>query len=214
LVAKLILFKGNLTFAPMDFNALIELGPIQTTPIELIAVFFGLLSVWKMKKENILVYPFGIINVLIYVYICFQTKLYAYAGINVFYAIMSVYGWYKWTTKDSDARSARITSCSGKQYLFYSVIILVIFSILRLLLTRLTDSMVPTLDALTTAIYIIAMLLLAFKKIEHWILWITGDVISIGLFAYEKLYFSSLQFLIFTIIAILGFLEWRIKLIK
>jgi len=198
----------------MDFNTLIEFGPVQTTPIEIIAVVFGLLSVWKMKKENILVYPFGIINVLIYVYICFQTKLYAYAGINVFYAIMSVYGWYKWTIKGKDDRPVRITSCSVKQYFFYSLIILILFVLLRLILTRLTDSMVPTWDALTTAIYIIAMLLLAFKKIEHWILWITGDVISIGLFAYEKLYFSSFQFLIFTIIAILGFLEWRIKLIK
>jgi len=198
----------------MNLNELIEIGPLQTTPIEIIAVVFGLLSVWKMKQENILVYPFGIINVLVYVYICFQSKLYAYAGINVFYAVMSVYGWYKWTARDRNDQSIRITSCSGKQYLLFIVLIFVIFLLLRFLLTSLTDSLMPTLDALTTAIYIIAMLLLAFKKIEHWILWISGDVISIGLFAYEKLYFSSFQFLVFTIIAILGFLEWRIKLIK
>lgn len=198
----------------MDFNALIEFGPIQTTPIELIAVFFGLLSVWNMKKENILVYPFGIINVLIYVYLCFHAKLYAYAGINVFFGIMSVYGWYKWTSRDKDDLPVRITNCSGKEYIFYCLAILVIFVILRTLLIRFTDSKLPTWDALTTAMYIIASLLLAFKKIEHWILWITGDIISIALFASEKLYFSSLQFLIFTIVAILGFLEWRIKLIK
>jgi len=198
----------------MDFNALLEFGPIQTTPIELIAVFFGLLSVWKMKKENILVYPFGIINVLIYVYICFHAKLYAYAGINVFYAIMSIYGWYNWTKTNKSDQPIRISSCSGKQYILYGLVILVIFALLRFFLIRYTDSTIPTWDALTTAIYVIAMLFLALKKIEHWILWITGDIISIGLFAFEKLYFSSFQFLIFTIIAILGFLEWRIKLVK
>jgi nicotinamide mononucleotide transporter len=206
--------SGNLTFVAMDFNAIIDLGPVQTSLVELIAVFFGLLSVWNMKKENILVYPFGIINVAIYVYICYSSKLYAYAGINVFYAFMSIYGWYSWTTRDNNDKPIRITSLSWKQYILCALAILALFVILRLLLVNYTDSKLPSLDAFTTGIYIIAMLLLAFKKIEHWILWITGDVISIGLFAYENLYFSSIQFLIFTIIAVLGFLEWRIKLIK
>lgn len=198
----------------MDFNAVITLGPVQTTFLELIAVLFGLLSVWNMKKENILVYPFGIINVAVYVYICYQSKLYAYAGINVFYALMSIYGWYSWTVRDKDDKAIRITSLGLKQYLLCSLLILLLFFLLRYMLMRFTDSSVPTWDAMTTAIYIIAMLLLAFKKIEHWILWITGDVISIGLFAFEKLYFSSFQFFVFTIIAVLGFLEWRIKLTK
>jgi nicotinamide mononucleotide transporter len=198
----------------MDLNTLITLGPVQTTYLELLAVFFGLLSVWYMKKENLLVYPFGIINVAIYVYICFQSKLYAYAGINVFYAMMSIYGWYSWTRKDPDEKTIRITSFSWKQDILLAVVILILFVILRALLIRFTDSTVPSWDAITTAIYILAMLLLAFKKIEHWILWITGDLISIGLFAYERLYFSSFQFFVFTIIAVLGFIEWRIKLVK
>ncbi|MEI6455282.1 MAG: nicotinamide riboside transporter PnuC [bacterium] len=198
----------------MDFSTAINMGPIRTTLVELIAVFFGLLSVWNMKKENILVYPFGIINVAIYVYICYASKLYAYAGINIFYAFMSIYGWYSWSARDKDDKPIRITSLSWKMYLLYTLIIFVLFVILRIILVSYTDSTLPTLDAVTTAIYIIAMLLLAFKKIEHWILWIAGDVISIGIFASEKLYFSSFQFFIFTIIAALGFLEWRIKLIK
>ena len=82
----------------MDFP--ISIAGTQTSVVELVAVFFGLLSVWSMKKESILAYPFGIINVLIYVYICFSAKLYAYAGINVFYAVMSAYGWYNWARRD------------------------------------------------------------------------------------------------------------------
>lgn len=198
----------------MYLNYLIEFGPVQTTPVELIAVFFGLLCVWSMKKESILAFPFGIINVLIYVYICFTAKLYAYAGINIFYFVMSVYGWYNWLRTTSKEEKIRITECSPRERAGNSIAILFFFIVLWLLLKKLTDSIVPVWDALTTAIYIIGMWLLARKKIENWILWIAGDFISIFLFAYEKLYFSSFQFLVFTIIAVLGYLEWKTKLIK
>jgi nicotinamide mononucleotide transporter len=198
----------------MDINYLIEFGPFKTTVVEIIAVAFGLASVWSMKKESILAFPFGIINVLVYVYICFASKLYAYASINVFFAGMSIYGWYNWSRKDQNRKNIQISQCSAKELIFDSVALVFFFIILRILLIKFTDSVVPTWDALTTAIYIIAMWLLARKRIENWIGWIIGDIISIGLFAFEKLYFSSFQFLVFTIIAVLGFIEWRTKLLK
>jgi len=198
----------------MDINFMIEFGPFKTTVVEIIAVAFGLASVWSMKKENILAFPFGIINVLIYVYICFVSKLYAYASINVFFAVMSVYSWYNWSRKDQNKENIKISSCSLKELILDIAALGLFFIILRILLIKYTDSIVPTWDALTTAIYIIAMWLLARKRIENWIGWIIGDTISIGLFAYERLYFSSFQFLVFTIIAILGFIEWRTKLLK
>jgi nicotinamide mononucleotide transporter len=197
----------------MSVNDLIEFGPLKTTLVEIIAVAFGLASVWSMKKESILVFPFGIINVLIYIYICFVSKLYAYASINVFFALMSVYGWYTWLRKGQNSEKIQISQCSGKELIFDMLALVFFFVILRILLVKFTDSIVPTWDALTTAIYIIAMWMLAMKKIENWIGWIIGDTISIGLFAYEKLYFSSFQFLVFTIIAVFGFIEWRKKLI-
>jgi len=204
----------KVNFANMDFTSPFQFGFIQTTPIELVAVFFGLLSVWFMKKESTLAFPFGIINVLIYIYIFFQTHLYANAGINAFFFLMSVYGWYNWTRKGKDEKNIRITECSGGVYLLYVMAILGFFIVLWFLLKRVTDSQVPQWDALTTAIYIIGMWLLARKKIENWLLWIIADSMMIVLCAYEHLYFTSLQYLIFTIIAVLGFLEWRIKLMK
>ena len=198
----------------MFLNYLIQLGPVQTTPVELIAVFFGLFSVWSMKKESILAFPFGIINVLIYVYICFVTKLYAYASINVFYFVMSVYGWYNWLRTGDNEEKIKISVCSKKARIGNTIAIPIFFIVLLILLKRFTDSVVPVWDALTTAIYIIGMWLLARKKLENWIFWIIGDFISIFLFAYEKLYFSSFQFLVFTIIAVLGYLEWKSKLVK
>lgn len=192
-------------------SGMIILGT-QTSWVELFAVACGLLSVWFMKKESILAFPFGIINVLIYVYICYIAGLYAFAGINVFFAWMSIYGWYNWVKKAGGEASLKISRLSTREILIYLGSILLFFVLLRMLLVGVTDSQVPTWDALTTAIYIIAMWFLAKKKIENWIAWIAADAISIVLFAYEKLYFSSFQFLVFTIIAVLGFLEWRKKL--
>jgi nicotinamide mononucleotide transporter len=165
-----------------------------------------------MKKESILAFPFGIINVLIYVYICFATKLYAYAGINFFYFVMSVYGWYNWLRTGDNEEKIKITECSKQERIWNGLAILVFFVMLWTLLRKYTDSIVPVWDAITTAIYIVGMWLLARKKIENWILWIAGDFISIFLFAYEKLFFSSFQFLVFTVIAVLGYLEWKGKL--
>jgi nicotinamide mononucleotide transporter len=193
-------------------NHILEFGFVRTTPIELVAVAFGLVCVWYMKKESILAYPTGIVNVLIYVYICFSTKLYAYAGINIFYAIMSAYGWWVWTRKNDDAGPIRITALSRKAAVINISAIVVFFIVLRILLVKFTDSVVPDWDAFTTAVYIIGSWLLARKKIENWFAWIVGDIISIFLFAYEKLYFSSFQFLVFTIIAVSGYMEWRRKL--
>ncbi len=192
----------------------IEIGFLQTSVVEVVAVAFGLVCVWSMKKESILAFPFGIVNVSIYVYICFISKLYAYSGINIFYAVMSAYGWFVWTRKNESEETIRIARLSEQALILNILAIVVFFIVLRILLVQFTDSMVPTWDALTTAIYIVGMWLLAWKKIENWIAWIIGDIISIGLFAYEKLYFSSFQFLVFTIIAFLGFFEWRKKLIN
>jgi nicotinamide mononucleotide transporter len=203
----------------MDINLLIEIGPVKTSLVEIIAVVFGLASVWSMKKESILAFPFGIINVLGYVYISFTKELYALSGINLFFAFMSVYGWYNWTHHGEDQKKVVISKCSGKEILINTIALLVFFLFIRWLLIKYTDSPVPTWDSVTTSLYIVAMWLLARKKIENWIAWIIGDIISIFLYAIpyannEPNYFSSIQFLIFTIIAVFGFIEWRNKLIQ
>lgn len=198
----------------MDFTSLIDIGPFQTTYLELFAVAAGMLCVWFMKKESLLAFPLGIINVLIYVYIFFSARLYANSAINGFFFIMSVYGWYNWTRKDKNDKTIRITQSSKLALGLNFLAIIVFFIIIRMVLVRYTESRIPTWDAATTAVYIIAQWLLSRKKIENWLLWIAADTVMIGLCAWEGLYFSSLQYLVFTVIAVLGFLEWRIKLVK
>ncbi|MDZ4204057.1 MAG: nicotinamide riboside transporter PnuC [Bacteroidales bacterium] len=189
---------------------------IETTWIEIIAVFFGLLSVWYAKKANILVYPTGIISVLIYVYICFYAKLYADMGINSFYFLMSVYGWYMWTRKDDSRKVLSITWNNRKdQWIGIIATIISYFLILGLIWifkkddTEYIGSYVPYVDSFTTAVFLVAMLLMARKKVENWVYWIIGDVVSVPLYFLKGLVFTSFQYFVFLIIAMMGFYEWR-----
>jgi nicotinamide mononucleotide transporter len=196
----------------MELTSALQIGIFQTSYLEITAVAFGLICVWFMKKESLLAFPFGIVNVLIYVYIFFVSGLYANAGINAFFFVMSVYGWYNWTRKDINDDTIRITRCSRQELLFNVIAVVVFFIIIRIILVRYTPSKIPSWDAMTTAVYIVAQWLLSRKKIENWILWISADTVMVGLCTWEGLYFTGFQYFVFTIIAILGFREWRTKL--
>ncbi|WP_421892804.1 nicotinamide riboside transporter PnuC [Marinoscillum sp.] len=185
----------------------------QTTWLEAVAVFFGLLSVWFSKQENILVYPTGIVSVLIYIYLTLQYKLYADMGINGYYFVMSVYGWYHWT--DSENRpQIPVTSNSKKQNVMSVLFFIASFIAIRTALVYFTDSDVPNWDAVTTSFALVGMWLMAEKKIENWIAWIITDIISIPLYLYKGLPFTALQFLIFTVLATWGYFSWRKTLLK
>ena len=180
--------------------------------LEAVAVITGLMSVWFAKKENILVYPTGIISVLIYVYLCLSVKLYADMSINAFYFVMSIYGWVKWSRKTGNKPTRPITWASKQEWIISVVGVIVFFIVLVYILKNYTDSNVPIWDALTTAIFIIGMWLMALKKIENWLFWILGDLISIPLFASKGLVLTSIQFTIFLVLAVAGYVEWRKKL--
>jgi nicotinamide mononucleotide transporter len=185
---------------------------LDTSWIEFVAVIFGLLSVWFARKENIWVYPTGIINVLIYVYLCFKAGLFADMGINAFYFVMSVYGWYRWAHKDDNSKHLPITALSGKEWIFNLLATLLFYLVLRFVLIKYTPSTVPDFDSFTTAIFIVGMWLMAIKKVENWIFWIIGDALVIPLFAYKGLAFTCVQYLVFLVLAIMGLMEWRKRL--
>ncbi len=178
-------------------------------PLEIAGVFFGLVSVLYERKGNVLLYPTGIINVLIYVYLCFQSKLYGDMAINVYYFVVSIYGWYFWLHKDDKGKYVFISYCSRKELLNFLILLIVSFILLYILLRFFTDSNVPLIDSFTTALFFTGMLLLARKKIENWFMWIIGDFISIPLYFYKGLAFTSLQFVVFFILAISGYFVWN-----
>lgn len=189
-------------------------GLQNMTWLEAIAVFFGLLSVWYARKQNILVYPTGIVNVLIFVYICFKAKLYADMGINAYYFIMSVYGWYFWTRKDAASQAPPITRNSQQEWIISALLVVSSFAALFFVLTNFTDSDVPFWDSLTTSFAFLAMWLMARKKLANWTAWIATNLISIPLYFYKGLMLTSFQYLVFLILAIMGFITWRNEIVK
>jgi nicotinamide mononucleotide transporter len=202
----------------MDWNTFFELfheNMMASSWLEIVAVVFGILSVWFARQANLLVYPTGIISTVIYVYICFVYQLYADMGINVFYTGMSVYGWYMWTRKDEKKRYRPILWNTVKQQLQGLVMIPVFFgAILGLIFLAKQDdvaymqSYIPYIDSFTTSIFLIAMWYMARKKIESWIYWIAGNIISVPLYFVKGLVFTSFQFSVFLVLAVMGLLNW------
>jgi len=183
--------------------------------IELIAVSFGIASVIFAKNENILVFPTGIISTILYIIICYKFILYGDMLINIYYTLMSLYGWYVWSFKVSGENVVITTSKKDDvvKSIFIFLSTIVIISCIYVYFDRMRN-MTDYLDTFTTAIFFTAMWLMANKKIEHWIFWIIGNLISIPLYFVKGLGFSSIQFTIFLILAIIGYMEWKKNLIK
>tara|TARA_B100001996_G_scaffold224723_1_gene172989 strand:- start:297 stop:875 length:579 start_codon:yes stop_codon:yes gene_type:complete len=178
--------------------------------LEFIAVLFGLLSVWYAKNNDIRVFPTGIISVSIYIFITYTAKLYADTGINIYYFIMSIYGWILWGSKNKNIKK-QISRCNKNELLF-SILLSIFFFLIIYYLLKLSDSDVPIVDSITTSLSLVAMLLMARRKIENWIYWIIADLIYIPLYFYKELPLTSFQFLVFLIIAISGLISWTNKL--
>lgn len=189
------------------FEGLAE-GLNNMTWLEGFAVFFGIASVFYSMKENIWVYPTGIISTLIYVWICFQYKLYADMGINAYYFSMSIYGWYVWTHPQKNLEVLPVTWLDSKGWLGSMGIFLISYPVLAFLLKNYTDSDVPYWDSFTTSSAFVGMWLMAKKKVENWIFWIITDLVSVPLYFYKGLVLTSFQFFFFTILAFMGLFAW------
>ncbi|MEL6133611.1 MAG: nicotinamide riboside transporter PnuC [Bacteroidota bacterium] len=182
--------------------------------LEIIAVIFGIASVLFAQRENIWVYPTGLISTGIYVYLLYKVGLFGDMGINAYYFAMSIYGWVNWLRPQSDTDSAglSITRATTRDHLIGLGIFVPAFLSLVYLLSHYTSSTVPWIDGFTTTIFFIGMWYMAQKKVVNWVYWIIGDLISIPLYFYKGLPLSSLQFIIFTGMAIFGYLEWKKRL--
>lgn len=178
--------------------------------LEITAVVFGFLSVWYAKKNHIWVFPTGLISTSIFVYLLWKWALLGDMMINAYYFVMSVYGWYVWTRKTNDqATPISQTNTKEKRTSFVIFIITLVFVYIVYQSAGKWTSWTAYVDTVTTAIFFVGMWLMARRKIENWIFWIVGDIISVPLYFHKGLTFTSLQYLIFTIIAIYGFLAWK-----
>lgn len=186
---------------------------VSTTQIvlEFMAFVFGILSVWYAKKENIWVYPTGLIATIITTYLLYTAGYLGDMMINGYFSIMSIYGWYQWTIKTNDNKSIGITRTNSREKVIgialFFVTIFVVFGIYNFFDYEIKND--NYIDILASGIFFTAMGFMALKKIENWTLWIIGDILVVPLYAYRGLGMLSLQYLIFTILAISAYLEWK-----
>ena len=191
----------------------------MTFYLEIIAVLTGVISVWFANKENILLYPIGTVSVLIWIYLCWIGEIYSQAVINLFFLIMNIYGWYNWSRKDnSEINKVQIKFNSLKENLLIvtvaALLTLLIYSALSNVEILNFNWKFVLMESFITTLNFIGMWLMAWKRVENWVLWIIGDIFCIPLFVFKEYYLSVAQFSIFIIIAFMGYFEWKKKALK
>ncbi len=182
--------------------------------LEYIAVIAGIASVWFSKKENILVYPVGLVNTIVYVYLSFKYHLIGESSVNFYYTVMSIYGWIVWAMKDQKQKPVlHITFSSRKEWkvqlLFFSILYIIIFLVLTYLQNAFYPGVIPWADAFASATAFTGMWLMARKKVESWYWWIATNIASIPLYYVKGLSLTSGYYLVLLVLAFMGLKEWR-----
>ena len=191
-------------------------GLLQTSALEFIAVLAGIASVWFSKKEQVLVYPVGLINTTIFVYLSFKGHLLGEASVNIYYTVMSVYGWWSRTRKNDQQQTIlQIQFSSSKevlqQLLFFAAFYVVLYTALYFSKTSFAPGAIPWADALSSAAAYTGMWLMAKKKVESWYYWIATNIFSIPLYFVKGYVFTSVQFAVLLALAVAGLIAWRKK---
>jgi nicotinamide mononucleotide transporter len=186
----------------------------KTTPIEYVAVIFGIGSVWFSRVENILVYPVGLVNTIIYIYISIKGQLFGEASVNLYYTIVSIYGWILWARRDKSHHHLVVIKYSSKtqwieQLVFFTSFYISIFICLTLLKKQFTPGAIPWADALASASAFTGMWLMAKKKVESWYWWIITNIASIPLYFVKHYALTSVYYLILLVLAFWGLREWQ-----
>ena len=182
--------------------------------LEIIAVITGMLSIWYSYRINILVYPIGMISLALYVFIFIKNGLYANAVINFLYFVISIFGWWNWLRQRTTDNRQQTTD-KGELKVSYlskkgSIIIITIFITLIFFINLFTtNDLSIRLDYYTSAAGLIAMVLTSFKKVENWFFYLVADIVLIPLCIYNGLYLTSIQYVAYTILAIMGYINWN-----
>ncbi|MES2650984.1 MAG: nicotinamide riboside transporter PnuC [Bacteroidota bacterium] len=178
--------------------------------LEWFGVFTGILCVWLAAKNNIWNWPIAIISVLIYIFIFFETKLYADMGLQVYFFVTNIYGWYFWSKQRNNPEESRPVSLITKKEIVLSIIGVIGFTIvLGFLLFKKTDASFPFVDSFCTACSLIAQIFLARKVLQNWLIWIFVDAIYVGMYFSKDLYATGLMYALYIGIATMGYLDWR-----
>jgi nicotinamide mononucleotide transporter len=184
---------------------------LLSNKIELLGAILGILYVVLSIRQNIFTWPTGLLTSVLYIVVFYKSALYAAMSLQVYYVFISIYGWYFWLRgKNSNNKLQAPVQKINKQFLLrIGAVTLLIYGFILFILINFSDSDVPFMDSLTTSLSITATWMLARKYIEHWIIWIFVDIVSSGLYIYKNLWPTVVLFLVYTVMAFIGYVEWK-----
>jgi nicotinamide mononucleotide transporter len=182
--------------------------------IEILGAVLGILYIFFSIRQHILTWPTGLLTSLFYIYVFYTSGFYADMGLQLYYVVVSIYGWYYWVRggqKETGGPQEKVPvkHTSRRGWFRISLVTVAVYGLLLFILLRFTDSTVPFMDAFTTALSITATWMLAKKYIEHWLIWIVTDMVSIGLYIYKGLWPTVILFIVYTVLAVSGYMEWK-----
>ena len=181
-------------------------------PIEIVAAVFGVVSVFLSVKQNIWSWPTAIVNVGLYIFVFFESKLYGDTGLQVVYVILNAYGWYHWLYGGKNRTELPVSRTSPRLGAFLIALGAVGTAVLGTILARKTDAALPYVDSLTTSTSLIAQWMMTRKLLENWIIWVAVDVIYIGMYIFKHLYPTAVLYLVWLVLSAMGYFQWRTSL--
>lgn len=185
--------------------------------IEVCGMLSGFIYLWFSVKQSIWTWPIGILSSLLYIVVFFNARFYAGMGLQFYYFFISIYGWWSWMHPNSgtaNGKELQISRTDKKLWIAIIVACVFLFVVTALFLRNFTDSPIPYWDSFTTSLSIVASWMLAKKKFEHWMFWILIDSVSIVLYIFRDLYPTSILFIGYNIMAVVGYFEWQKELNK
>ena len=179
------------------------------SPLELVAALVGALSVWLSVRQNIWSWPTAIVNVVLYAIVFYEAKLYADMGLQVIYAILSIYGWYEWLYGGAGHTELRVSRTSPRIGVLLALIAAAGSALLGVFLHHETDAALPFMDSFLSSTSLVAQWMMTKKLLENWLVWIGVDVLYVGMFIFKGLYLTAGLYAVFLALAMKGYIDWR-----
>jgi len=183
---------------------------IYSNWVEIAGVILSLIYLYLSIKQKVSLWVFGFLSSALYIIVFYRTKFYADMSLQFYYLIISVYGWINWKTgKQDSGKEIPTTRTSKRLFIQLGIASILVYAVYYIVLARFTDSTIPKADSLVGMLSVIGTWMLARKLIENWLVWIVADGIATGLFFYKELYLTAFLFIIYTAMAVVGYLQWK-----
>lgn len=195
-------------------NQSISLWGIGTTPLEVLGFLTGAICVYLNTRQNVLGWFFGIINAVLYAAVFWQVRLYADMGLQGYYFLTSIYGWWMWKFGGKSHDGVRVTQTPVKLYPLFVFIFIAATLSWGFLLGKFTNGTLTYADSALTIASLIAQWMMARKYLENWIIWIVADVCYVAMYFYKELHLTAILYFVFLVLAVMGYIQWKRDLKK